>query len=170
MCVGVSCDAAFRLRVRMHTGSTMPPDLRSAATGDIDSSILETSTNRLLLQSWLPDGGSAHMLVQKTPAHGVRSLALAPNAAWVLALHFVHTIVTSASCAGLAPQLPLSTTGSFHEDETTGRHRSACAAECEPAEALAPCICFLRAACVGGDLQPHSEARFAGRDKDPHSR
>ena len=78
----------------MHTGSTMPPDLRSAATGDIDSSILQTSTNRLLLQSWLPDGGSAHMLVQRSPAQGVRSLALA-NAARALAVHLVPTILTS---------------------------------------------------------------------------
>ena len=79
----------------MHTGSTMPPDLRSAATGDIDSSILQTSTNRLLLQSWLPDGGSAHMLVQRSPAQGVRSLALAAYAARALAVHLVPTILTS---------------------------------------------------------------------------
>jgi len=73
----------------------MPPDLRSAATGDIDSSILQTSTNRLLLQSWLPDGGSAHMLVQRSPAQGVRSLALAAYAARALAVHLVPTILTS---------------------------------------------------------------------------
>jgi hypothetical protein len=146
-CVGAPRRAACRLYARMHTGSTMPPDLRSAATGDIDSSILQTSTNRLLLQSWLPDGGSAHMLVQKSPAQGVRSLALAANAARALAVHhhLVPTILTSALCAGLAPQLPLSTPGSFAEDEATGRHRFACAADCEPAQALADCMC----SCVG---------------------
>ena len=53
----------------------MPPDLRSAATGDIDSTMLQTSTNRLLLQSWLPDGGSTHVLAQRSPAHGAQSSA-----------------------------------------------------------------------------------------------
>ena len=48
----------------------MPPDLRAAGSGDIDSSMLQTSTNRLLLQSWLPDGGSAHALAHKSKAKG----------------------------------------------------------------------------------------------------
>ncbi len=49
----------------------MPPDLRAAAPGDIDSSMLNTSTNRLLLQSWLPDGGSTHALAHRPQAPGV---------------------------------------------------------------------------------------------------
>jgi len=71
----------------------MPPDLRSAATGDIDSTMLETSTSRLLLQSWLPDGGSTHVLAQRTPAHGAQSVRGARSArrdsergAWGIAL------------------------------------------------------------------------------------
>jgi len=49
----------------------MPPDLlRSAAPGDIDSSILQHSTNRLLLQSWLPDGGYVRSLAHRSHAPG----------------------------------------------------------------------------------------------------
>ena len=60
----------------------MPPDLRAAGSGDIDSSMLQTSTNRLLLQSWLPDGGSTQALSHKSKPQGtlpwIRRLADCP--------------------------------------------------------------------------------------------
>lgn len=77
------------------SGSTMPPDLRTAAPGDIDSSMLQTSTNRLLLQSWLPDGGHTHTLAQKTPAHGI------PFAPWQQVLR------NNPLSASFLPLLPL---------------------------------------------------------------
>jgi hypothetical protein len=49
----------------------MPADLRLAAPTDIDCGMLQSSTNRLLLQSWLPNGGPISSLAQpKSPAQG----------------------------------------------------------------------------------------------------
>ena len=56
------------------TGSTRPPDERLVAPGEIDSGLLQNSTNRLLLQSWLPDGRDARALATlRNPAQGINT-------------------------------------------------------------------------------------------------
>jgi hypothetical protein len=92
----------------------MPPDLRSAATGDIDSTMLQTSTNRLLLQSWLPDGGSTHSLAQKKPAHGTLMLLEIEYGCEIRL-----TVVYSATVP--TPQRPKSTPD--RNEEELGLHR-----------------------------------------------